>query len=105
MRARNLRVRPVPEMEFCLVFRPDDPDVYTLNPTAWLIFELCDRKTLQELEAAYYAAIEPLGSREQAARDLRIALRDLQEKGLVQSTPEERASINVQEGDQGGTGS
>jgi hypothetical protein len=38
----NVRIREVPEMATCLVFTPDDPEVYTLNSSAWLILRLCD---------------------------------------------------------------
>lgn len=80
----NLRVRPVEEMEVCLVFTPDNPKLYSLNPTAWLIFELCDGRRLEELESAYYDIVEPLRSREDVRRDVRGGIEELERMGIVE---------------------
>ena len=80
----NLRVRPVHEMELCLVFTPSNPNLYSLNPTAWLIFELCDGRRVEELEHAYYAIVEPLLSREQVSRDVRGGIEELERKGIIE---------------------
>src|SRR5262249_13671885 len=61
----NVRVRPVPEMSTCLVFTPDNPEVYTLNPTAWLILQLCDGRPKAAIADSYHAAVEPMLSREE----------------------------------------
>jgi hypothetical protein len=80
----NLRIRPIHEMERCLVFTPDNPSLYSLNPTAWLIFELCDGRGMEELEDAYYATVEPLLSRDEVSREVRRGLEDLEHKGIVE---------------------
>jgi hypothetical protein len=80
----NLRLRPVHEMELCLVFTPSNPNLYSLNPTAWLIFELCDGRRVEELEHAYYAIVEPLLSREQVSRDVRGGIEELERKGIIE---------------------
>ena len=72
-------------MDVCLVYTPDDPKLYTLNPTAWLVMELCDGRDFSALVRRYYAAIEPLRSREDAAADLRRTLDDLVAKGIVEA--------------------
>jgi hypothetical protein len=71
-------------MEICLVFTPDTPNLYSLNPTAWLILELCDGRQLEELEDAYYDAVEPLVSREEARREVRSGIDGLVRKGIVE---------------------
>ena len=48
------KVRPVPEMGLCLVYTPEDPNLYTLNATSWLILELCEGATYPKLERAYW---------------------------------------------------
>jgi hypothetical protein len=71
-------------MEICLVFTPDNPTLYSLNSTAWLIFELCDGRRLDELENAYYEVVEPLVSREDARREVGRGIEQLEHKGLIQ---------------------
>lgn len=86
--APNLRVRPVHEMDVCLVYTPRNPRLYTLNPTAWLVMELCDGRDWKSLERRYYAAIEPLRSREAASAELERAVNDLVGMGIVEITSE-----------------
>jgi hypothetical protein len=80
----DIRVRPVNEMDVCLVYTPSDPKLYTLNPTAWLVMELCDGRAWRSLERRYYAAIEPLRSREAAKIELEQAVNDLLDMGIVE---------------------
>src|SRR5258708_19467406 len=61
-KTRDLRIRPVPEMETCLVYTPKDPSLYTLNATAWVVLELCDGRSLRDLEEAFCRSVEPLMS-------------------------------------------
>lgn len=51
------RVRPIPEMGMCLVFTPENPNLYTLNATSWLILELCDGASMAGLERAYWKEV------------------------------------------------
>lgn len=81
-RRADLRVRAVPELERCLVFTPERPQLHTLNAAAWLVFELCDGRTLADIETAYRDA---LGVRaEQAvAAELHAIVGGLIEHGIV----------------------
>jgi hypothetical protein len=81
---QNLRVRPVPELEFCLVFTPDDPSIYTLNPTAWLIFEACDGRSGNELEALFYKTFKPLLSASEAHEQYTATVMDLLNKKVIE---------------------
>jgi Coenzyme PQQ synthesis protein D (PqqD) len=83
-KVKNLRVRPLHEMETCIVFTPDNPNLYSLNSTAWLIFELCDGRSWQRLKKAYYQAVEPLRSQQEARTELIAILSDLERKGIVE---------------------
>lgn len=82
----NLRVRPVPEMETCLVFTPDDPCVYTLNASAWLIFELCDGRPWDELQSAYCEAVSPLTPPAEALQQLEAGIARLELQKLICNT-------------------
>lgn len=79
----NIRVRPVHELELCLVFTPDNPNVYSLNPSAWMVMELCDGRSWEELEQAYREAVTGFGPAEHLAESLAEAVRDLEAKGIV----------------------
>jgi Coenzyme PQQ synthesis protein D (PqqD) len=74
----NVRVRGVPEMEFCLVFTPDDPQTFTLNTSAWLVLDLCDGRSEEDIAASYFTALKPLLSREEAQREVRSAIEILE---------------------------
>ena len=80
----DIRVRPVNEMDLCLVYTPSNPKLYSLNPTAWLVMELCDGRGWTSLERGYYAAIEPLRSREAAKAELERTVNDLVGMGIVE---------------------
>ena len=87
----DIRVRPVNEMDVCLVYTPRTPKLYTLNPTAWFVMELCDGRDWKSLERRYYAAIEPLRSREAAKAELEHAVNDLVGMGIVEITFKNRS--------------
>ena len=86
-KTRRLRIRPVPEREVCLVYTPSNPNLYTLNATAWVILELCDGRTLAELEKAFHQSVEPLMSEDEASEYLLVSLRDMLEKSIVEVVP------------------
>ncbi|PDM38983.1 PqqD family protein [Parageobacillus toebii] len=49
----NLRTRAVEEWNTILIYTPHKPNIHYLNPTAWLIFELCDNRTYDEITKLY----------------------------------------------------
>jgi hypothetical protein len=71
-------------MEVCIVFTPDNPNLFTLNSTAWLVFDLCDGRSWRRLEKAYYDAVEPLRSPEEARDELIGVVSDLERKGIIE---------------------
>ncbi len=83
----NVRVREIPEMETCMVFTPDDPEVYTLNAAAWLILRLCDGRTDVQIADAFHAAVEPVLSRDDALQEVRSGLKGLIDKGIIEVVP------------------
>src|SRR6266436_7810413 len=86
-KTRHLRIRPVPELETCLVYTPKYPNLYALNATAWVVLELCDGRSLRDLEEAFYRAVEPLMSARDAAEYLAASLGDMIEKSIVEVVP------------------
>jgi len=68
-----------------MVFTPDDPEVYTLNPSAWLVLRLCDGRSEDEIASAYHAAAEPMLSREEARSEVRAGIESLMRKSIVEA--------------------
>jgi hypothetical protein len=77
-------------MATCLVFTPKNPEMYTLNLSAWLILQLCDGRSGAQIIDAYYKAIEPLLSRDEAEREVRLGIEGLTEKGIVELVSAQR---------------
>jgi hypothetical protein len=100
----NVRVRGIPEMEVCLVFTPDDPEIYTLNVSAWLILQLCDGRQEDRIARAYYAAVEPLLSREEAQREVRAGIESLLQKRIIEvvSTKRSQRTRSIRDRQHGG---
>lgn len=86
-KAPNLRIRAVREMECCLVYTPDCPNIYTLNSAAWLIFELADGRSWTAAEAVFVDAMQSLIEPDDARRRFRDGFADLAAKGLVRIEP------------------
>jgi coenzyme PQQ synthesis protein D (PqqD) len=71
-------------MATCLVFTPDNPEVYTLNPTAWLILRLCDGRPKAAIAESYHAAVEPMLSREEAEHEVGLGLEFLMRQQIIE---------------------
>jgi len=71
-------------MELCLVFTPDDPEVYTLNPTAWLILQLCDGRSEASIARAYHKAVEPMLTREESRHSVRDGIENLVRMRIIE---------------------
>lgn len=81
-RAPDLSVRPVPEMGFCLVYDPHAREIYTLNPAAWLVFELSRGRTRRDAEADYLSTFDD-GQRARATTEFAESLERLFRLGLI----------------------
>lgn len=88
MREPDIRLRPIPELSCCLVYRRRPPALCGLNLTSWLVLTLCDGQDDDALARAYREAVGEIGPG--AGRNaLEVALRQLEDLGLAQRTPEE----------------
>ena len=83
-KTRDLRIRGVPEMSYCMVYTPSDPAIYTLNASAWLILSLCDGRSGNAIANAYHAAVEPALTPEESSREVRIGLEGLLQQRLIE---------------------
>jgi coenzyme PQQ synthesis protein D (PqqD) len=86
-KVHTVRVRGVPEMALCLVFTPDNPEIFTLNPSAWLILQLCDGRSETEIAREYLSATEPALSPEDVTNEVRRGLASLVKQGIIEAVP------------------
>lgn len=84
--APGLRLRRLPEMNSCLVFKPGVPHLYTPNLSAWLLLELCPGRTDLELEKAYMEAVSPKVGEAEARRQASDGVEMLLQQGLIERT-------------------
>ncbi len=91
VREPGIRLRPVPEQECCLAYRPADPraapprpaGLYALNLSSWLVLTLCDGRPEPAIAEEFIAAM-PAGSEHAASRAaLVVALAELRTFGLA----------------------
>ncbi|MGH7155833.1 MAG: hypothetical protein ACREF3_18045 [Acetobacteraceae bacterium] len=61
VREPGIRLRPVPELSCCLVYRRHPPALCGLNLTSWLALTLCDGRSEDEIADAYAAAVGARG--------------------------------------------
>ena len=86
-KAPGVRTRPLPDLGYLLVFTPERPGMHWLNPSAWLIFELCDGTSEDEILAEYAAARSPAETVASARDELRADLDALMQGGVVRAVP------------------
>jgi len=82
--APGLRIRRLPEINSCIVFKPGVPHLYTPNPSAWLLLELCPGRTDLELEEAFVEAVSPTVDEDEARRQASDGMDVLLAQGLVE---------------------
>jgi hypothetical protein len=73
----------VPELGYCLVFTPSRPRLYTLNPTAWLLLELCNGQDRVTLEAEFRAALTEQDPHAAELPNPQAIIEDLLAKGIL----------------------
>lgn len=79
-------LRPVPEWGRCLVYTPDDPELFELNATAWLALELCNGRPFGEVEDEFADVVADKMPAEDARRDFRSTVERLKALGVVIET-------------------
>lgn len=81
-RRNDLELRPIPEWRALLVYTPHRPDLHWLNAQAWMVLELADGSTADDMIGSY--AREAEVSRDRAERVGRSCVDSLEGKGLVE---------------------
>ena len=92
--ASGLRLRPVPELETCLVYRRDPPALMMLNLSAWLLVEILGEQPDADPWPAFHEAVKHASTPQQAHEMMQQGLRQLATLGLV----EPRATISGGDG-------
>ena len=82
--APGLRMRRLPEINGCVVFKPGVPHLFTPNLAAWLLLELCPGRTDIELEEAFIAATAPCWPEAEARRQAHDGVELLLAEGLIE---------------------
>jgi hypothetical protein len=92
---RNTLLRPSPDAVFrrlpewgrCLVYTAANPEVYELNPSAWLIVELCGAKPDEEVEAEFVSIIGRRVGPAKARQQFSEGLDTLLDLGILERAP------------------
>lgn len=81
---QGVNVRPVPELQMCLVYRPAKPRLLMLNASMWLIIEICaGGKSRQEIEDEYAEAFGDEIGREEIREQVTVGLEKLKADSLI----------------------
>ncbi|MEG4293066.1 hypothetical protein Q5692_30930 [Microcoleus sp. C2C3] len=80
----NLQIRQIAETDTCLIFAPDNTTLYSLDISAWLIFELCDGKSREEIEKTFLESVVPTLTDEKARSYFNEGLNSLLEEKIVE---------------------
>jgi hypothetical protein len=59
-------VREADEWDCAVIFEPGTPRLCMLNATAWLVYELCDGRSLESIESTYATLFGNKISKEEA---------------------------------------
>jgi len=82
-KAPEVVLRRFEEWGRCYAFTPDEPEIYDLNTTAWLILELCDGRPFQQIEADYVAALASKKSVAKARAEFHAGFDALLERNII----------------------
>lgn len=88
-RSPGLRLRAIPELDTCLVYRPRPPKIFRLNLSAWLVLELCEGLDGSKLVDRYWRTSGNRMNGEQAASQVRAGLDLLLHNCLIELDPAE----------------
>lgn len=82
-KAPEVVLRRFEEWGRCYAFTPDEPEIYDLNTTAWLILELCDGRPFQQIEADYVAAVGTKRGTAKARAEFHAGFDALLERNII----------------------
>jgi hypothetical protein len=85
-RRNDLTIRPIPELQLCMVYRPKPARIVTLNLAAWLLLEMCDGSIASDIFSRYAQALENRGKHLQR-KEAEDGLRSLIKRELITISP------------------
>lgn len=80
----GLRLRPVAELETCLVYRQRPPALMMLNLSAWLLVEILNEQPNVDPWPAFRDAVRHASALDQAREMMERALSQLADFGLIE---------------------
>jgi hypothetical protein len=81
----GLRLRPVPELETCIVYRTRPPALLLLNLSAWLLVEILSEGGEADLWSEFHAAVGHASQAGDARKMMQEGLQQLASFGLLES--------------------
>lgn len=85
-RRSDLVIRPLPEIRMCMVYRPRPALMVSLNPSSWMLLELCNGSTVDQIVEAYSRLLAERGRRTDA-HDVYRGLKELVQYRLITGCP------------------
>ncbi len=82
----NVVLRRFEEWGRCYAFTPDDPEIYDLNTSAWLIVELCDGRPFQQIEADYVTTVGRKVGGDAARAQFHVGFDALLSRNIISAT-------------------
>jgi len=79
----NLRIREVPEWQAAVIYDPDQLDLRIINLTSRLILELCDGRSMKQIEEHYCTLLRDQVDSQTAREQFNDGLSQLQEHKLA----------------------
>lgn len=86
-KASGLRTRPVPRADCLMVFSPQSGKIHWLGLNTWLLFELCDGRSMRELERGYAELAGDKLGEGGAHRQVQRGVESLLSSRLIETAP------------------
>lgn len=88
VKSPRVTIRTFEEWGRAYAYTPDDPELYDLNASAWLIVELCDGRPFSGIEAEYVETLAEKLDAETARRHFHAGFATLLERGIIEIADE-----------------
>lgn len=82
-RTEGIDLQPLDDYSSAFVFRVSPPSALLLDPHSWLVLELCEGQSFEELEKTYLSTIQTSTRSSHTRLRLVEALEMLEQRGLL----------------------
>ena len=86
-KANGVRSRPVPQADCLMVFSPQSGKIHWLGLNTWLVFELCDGRTVDQVERGYAELAGDKLNQDAARGQVQRGLESLLGSRLIEAAP------------------